>query len=429
MAANRKQHIWMNGILLLIMLLSLVGCGRHRAEPTPEPITLRFAFRRHVANYEALASQFQQEHPDITVDLVPVDPFRGGLRTIEGQEIDVVRWDQSYLTPERLDNLLSLDEILLADETFPYQDMFQDALRVLQYEGVQWGIPAGLDFTVAYYNAQRFESVGASPPTPNWTPDDLLAAAVAVNNTEGSATGLGFTYGFCSEPDSADPVLFTYIFGGRLFDRLPDPSRPTLDDPANVTAIQWYADLYRTYGVMPAPGELRKHFPRGRKYEAIIRGKCGIWFGQYSDRNGQTWGIEWQNKAVMLPLPHGKGEINPVMVDGYYILSQSQHRQEAWQWIRFLLDHQEAAGQMEPPLRSQVNSREYKTRVGEDVAAIARGLTKHMFYMPVNPPPPLEQVVNLYLTAVQKVVQGDVDAETALADAQAQAETLFKANE
>lgn len=420
---------WRVALALMVIVLGLSGCGRGRAEPTPEPVTLRFAFRRGIADYEALVPPFQQTHPNITVELISINPLRGGLKSIEGQDVDVLRWDQGYLTPERLDSVLPLDELILADEQFPREDLFPGALRALQYQGVQWGIPAGLDFAVAYYNAQRFEAFGVTPPTAEWTLDDFLAAALAIHNTEGSSSGADFTYGFCSEPDSADPVFFAYLFGGRLFDRLPDPSRPTLDEPANVEAVQWYTNLHLTYGVMPAPEELRKYFPRGRKFEAIVRGKCGLWLGQYSDRDGRAWGFKWQNESIMLPLPHGRGTFNPVWVDGYYILAGSKHRREAWEWIRFLLGHQEAAGQMMPPLRSQVNSPEYATRVGEHVAAIARGLPSELIFVPANPDPLLEDVIDLYIDAVERVLREETDAETALAEAQVRAEALFSSRE
>jgi multiple sugar transport system substrate-binding protein len=307
--------------------------------------------------------------------------------------------------------------------------MYPGALEALRVQGVQWGIPAGLDFVVAYYNAQRFKIAGATPPTPDWTQDDFLAAAVAVHHTEGAATRDDFAYGFCSVPDSADPIYLTYLFGGRLFDRLPDPTRPMLDDPANVEAVQWYTDLRLEYGVTPDPDEIRKYFPRGRVFEAVVRGKCGLWFGQYSDRGGRTWPAGWQGEGVMLPLPRYRAPFSAIQVDGYYLLSQSRHRQEAWEWIRFLLDHQEAAGLMLPPVQSQARSEEYAIRVGEDIAAVARQLPRSAIIFPTGADPILGQTVELYLGAITKVLKGDVDVEAALSEAQAQAEALFSARE
>lgn len=414
--------------LLLIMVSLAAGCGRWRAIPTPEPITLNFAARSRIADYASLAGQFHQLHPDVNIHLVDVDVFRGrGLDALDTMEIDVVRWGQDYLTTERSNQLLPLDDVILADESFPYQDLYPGALEALQVQGIQRGIPAGLDFAVAYYNAPRFQAAGVTPPTPDWTPDDLLAAAMAVRNTEAaSVTATEFTYGFCTVPNSADPIYFTYLFGGRLFDRLPDPIRPILDDPMNIEAIQWYINLHLEYGVAPDPEEIRKYFPRGGIFEAIVRGKCGLWFGQYSDRGGRAWPAEWQGQGVMLPLPRGRAPFGLIQVDGYYILAQSKHRQQAWEWVRFLLDHPEAAGLMLPPLPSQARSPEYVTRVGEEVAAVARRLPSEAMILPTATDPVLAQTVELYLNAVAQALTGDISVEVVLNEAQIQAERLFE---
>jgi multiple sugar transport system substrate-binding protein len=417
--------------LLMALALSTSGCGLGLATPTPtpEPAKLRFAFRKNIADYTALANQFHQVHPDVAVDLVALDTEGGELRAIDGRDVDVVRWSQDYLTPERVQQTLPVDEIILADDGFPRGDMLKGTMEALQRQGVQWGIPAGLDFVVAYYDAQRFKIAQATPPTPDWTLDDLLAAAIAVNHTEGLSSQADFAYGFCSDPESGDPAYFAYLFGGRLFDRMPDPSRPTLNDPANVKAIQWYADLRLKYGVIPDSDEIGKFFPHGRLGEAIVRSKCGLWFGVYSDRGGQAWGYEWQGEGVMLPLPRARAPFGVIYVDGYYILAQSEHRREAWEWVRFLLDHQEAAGLMLPPLQSQARSTQYADRVGKDVAAVARQLPAEAIIMPTDPDPAMGRVMELYLEAVARVIKGDVDAETALNEAQDQAEALFGARE
>lgn len=412
---------------LLILFLLLTSCGRGRAKPTPEPITLNFAARRQIADYQALATQFQQLHPGVTIHLIDIDVFRGqGINAIDLMDVDAVRWGADYLKAERIEKLVPLDEILLADDALARGNFFAGALEALRLQGIQLGVPAGIDFLVAYYDAQRFQIAGAQPPPADWTHEDLLAAAVAVNRTEGqAATSAEFTYGFCTLPDSIDPVVFTYLFGGRLFDGLPEPTRPTFNEPANIEAIQWYTSLRLEYGVAPDPEELRRAFPRGQQFEAIVRGKCGLWFGQYSDRGGRAWPAEWQGKGVMLPLPRVRAPFGLVQVDGYYVLESSKQRMLAWQWVRFLLDHEEAAGLMLPPLKEQARSDAYAARVGEEIAAVARTLPAEAIVLPAGADPIIEQAGSLYTAAVAQVIAGEMDVERALNDAQVQAEKLF----
>ncbi len=415
-------------LLLAAMLLSTTSCSLSPAPPTPTPapITLRFAFRQNIADYKPLVTQFQQLHPGVVVKLVPIESYdRNPLEEIDSQELDVVRWGQDFLTADRVEQLLPLDEIILGDAAFPRQDIIRGAMEALSYRGTQRGLPAGLDFGVAYYNVQRLKDAGATLPTPNWNLDDFLALALAVNHTEGLTSEAQFAYGFCSEPDTGDPLYLAYLGGGRLVDSLTEPSRPTLDDPANVKAVQWYVDLRLKHGVIPDPDDLDLSFPRGGTYEAIIGNKCGLWFGQFADQGGKTWPMEWVSQGVMLPLPRSQAPFSYASVDGYYLLAKSKHRREAWEWMRFLMERQEAAGMMMPPLNSQVNSTQYGERAGKEVAAVARQLADNPILLPGNIDPRLNQVVQLFIGAVKQAVKGDTDAETALREAQVQAKALF----
>ncbi|GAB4561164.1 MAG: hypothetical protein Kow0047_08270 [Anaerolineae bacterium] len=425
----RRRSFMLACVLLALLAVAMAGCGRSRATPTPEPVTVTFAYRQGIAEYEPLANEFRRLHPEIEIQLRPINQARGGLNSVDWNEVDVIRWGQDFLTPQRMEQILPLDEILRGDINFPFDDMVDHAMEGLRVQGIQWGIPAGVDFAVAYYDAMRFKIAHATPPTADWTLDEFLIAASSVHNTEKTSAAVEFTYGFCSEPEAGDPIYFTYLFGGRLFDRIPDATRPTLNEPENIEAIQWYTDLNKVYGVMPTPEELRKAFPRGRRFEAIVRSKCGLWLGQYSDRGGKAWGFEWQGEGVMLPLPRVRTPFTALWVDGYYIMATSPHRREAWEWVRFLLEYEAAAGQMMPPRRSQVHSSAYATRVGEEIAAIARDLPPNAVLIPANPDPILEQVTERYIEAVTQVLAEDVSVESALDAAQIDAEALFASGE
>jgi ABC-type glycerol-3-phosphate transport system substrate-binding protein len=108
------------------------------------------------------------------------------------------------------------------------------------------------------------------------------------------------------------------------------------------------------------------------------------------------------------------------------ILKNSQHVDAAWQWILFLLDHPEAAGSMLPPRPSQYRGDAYAARAGKDVAAVARQLPRELYVWDARlNDPVLGGTAVAFLAAVEAVFQGQADAETALANAQAQAEALF----
>jgi ABC-type glycerol-3-phosphate transport system substrate-binding protein len=130
-------------------------------------------------------------------------------------------------------------------------------------------------------------------------------------------------------------------------------------------------------------------------------------------------------EPVMMPLPRAQANFNAASVDGYFILRNAAHPQEAWLWLNFLLEHEDAAGAQVPPRRSQIESQAFAGRVTPDVAAVARALPTNTLIVGIGSPQNLGSVVEIYLKAVDEVVRGNTDAKTALAAAQANALLLF----
>jgi multiple sugar transport system substrate-binding protein len=422
------------GILVLTLVATLAGCGAARPTVIPlEPVTLRFGYYTNMANYEPLAEQFHELHPHVTVELVTAYSDRGSnpLDVMDDADLDVIRWWDSYLTPERRERLLPLDAMVEVSEGFPLDDMLPGVMEALQIDGVQWGIPAGLNLWVAYYDPVWFEMTGTAPPSAGWTLDDLLVAADAVHGVE------NLTYGFCSSAEQGDIFVLTRLLGGQLFDSLQNPTRPTLNTPANVDAIHWYASLRHEYGVIPDPARVRVQFRANGIEEAIAQGMCGIWLASYGERGGALWaggasgyGL-WSRERVMLPLPRGQEAVTPGWVDGYYVLARSNYPNEAWEWISFLLEHGEAAGQMIPPRLSHVNSDAYAARVGADVVQVARNLPGDLFVVSAqaNVDEDMGQIAEMYLDVADQALRGRLDGRAAiqgaLDEAQTQAEALF----
>jgi multiple sugar transport system substrate-binding protein len=416
------------GILVLTLVATLAGCGAARPTVIPlEPVTLRFGYYTNMANYEPLAEQFHELHPHVTVELVTAYSDRGSnpLDVMDDADLDVIRWWDSYLTPERRERLLPLDAMVEVSEGFPLDDMLPGVMEALQIDGVQWGIPAGLNLWVAYYDPVWFEMTGTAPPSAGWTLDDLLVAADAVHGVE------NLTYGFCSSAEQGDIFVLTRLLGGQ------NPTRPTLNTPANVDAIHWYASLRHEYGVIPDPARVRVQFRANGIEEAIAQGMCGIWLASYGERGGALWaggasgyGL-WSRERVMLPLPRGQEAVSPGWVDGYYVLARSNYPNEAWEWISFLLEHGEAAGQMIPPRLSHVNSDAYAARVGADVVQVARNLPGDLFVVSAqaNVDEDMGQIAEMYLDVADQALRGRLDGRAAiqgaLDEAQTQAEALF----
>ena len=424
---------------LLLVAATLAACGGAGATPTKTlaPVTVRFAFRNNVGNYVALADAFHEKYPHITIQLMGSNTTQGqvqgqafgtglSLTLLKMQAIDVFRDTMPDApSPSLKSDLLPLDEYIAASKGYPRADFLPGLMDALKVEGTQIGVPAGVNPVVAYYDAYRLKSAGGTPPDTNWTLDDFLKIAVATNSQgSGISRDSNYVVGFCSDPMSSDPVVITYLMGGQLVDNLQNPTRPTMNSAANQRAIQWYASLRTEYKVTPDLQLLGQTNGRG-VYQAISMGRCGVWLGFYGDMRGKSWGTLWLGDPVMMPLPRSQASFNAASVDGYYVMRYAAHPQEAWLWLMFLAEHEEAAGVQMPPRASQIESAAFANRVTPDLVAVARSLPKTTTVVRIGAPQGLSALVTVYLEAVNKIVRGSADANEALAAAQQSAQLLL----
>lgn len=339
--------IWRLMLLLTLPLAS--GCA-FKLTPTPEPVTLRFAYRQHTAVMQPLLEAFQAKYPWIRVEAIEAQRWGNQLQSmVENANVDIFREDSSALRFAAQGLIQPLEDLMLDQWSSIRDDYYKGAWESLSLNGQQWGVPAGLDIYVAYVNADQLKALNLTTPPPNWDLMDFVELAVKMNYPEGSPTQEGASLiGFCTTVESADPLVFIYLHGGRIVDDITNPSQATLDDPLTIEAVQWYSDLFNRHRVAPNPTTVREKFPRGGVYEAAMRGFCGIWLGWYSDRGGLNTPYKWNFAWKMLPLPKDRGNFSYGTVEGYFITKNCKHPVEAAKLLRFLSDYAEAAGQKLP---------------------------------------------------------------------------------
>ncbi len=421
-----------NGLCLSLMVIFFTACGpAPTPPPTPEPTLIRFAYAGHDSDFQALADDFHEQYPDLTIELVPVslrEQVGGGDFLLEQfEESDIVRVKINFLGQEQLDAILPLDDFLSDSETFPSQDFFPGSLEALQYKQRQLGVPAGLDPVVMYYENIRFRAASATPPDPDYTLEDFLASARQVNNPSASIESGNLSYGFCTTPLFYDPVAFAYMFGGGIFDQMPEPTKPTLNSPANAEALAWYARLWSEYAL--APKVTSNEF---QTYQQVGSSLCGFWLN-WMDMFG--FANSYTIEGRVLPLPRvdessPDARSAPSYQDGYFITKYSPNPEAAWLWINYLLERQDASLNLIPPLTWQIDSDEYALRAAPDTLAVAQRLPADMPFLSLSflQDPRTSDVSNLFQEAARRVVLENVDVQTALDEAQTQAEEIFSGN-
>jgi ABC-type glycerol-3-phosphate transport system substrate-binding protein len=412
-----------------LIVLFVTACGpAPTPAPTPVPTTLRFAYLGHEEDYQGLADEFHQQFPGVTIELAPISLREqlGGFNLLleQFQEADVVRVNSTFLGSDQLSAVYPLDEFIAGNEDFPRQDFYPGSLEALQSEQHQMGLPAGLDPVVMFYENIRFKAASATPPSPDYTLEDFLTSARQVNNQSASLDSGNYSYGFCTTPLDNDPVRFTYIFGGGLYDRMPEPTQPRLNSSANVEAISWYARLWSEHALAPKVTDNVY-----QTYQYIASSTCGYWMN-WLDMFGYADSLPVQGRV--LPLPRvDETSVSPAsapaLLDGYFITRRSPDSLAAWNWINFIVQRQEASLGQIPPLSWQIISDEYAQRASPDVLTVAQSLPADLpfFSLPLLTDPRSGEISNLFAEAVRQIIVENVDVQTALDKAQKQAEEIF----
>jgi ABC-type glycerol-3-phosphate transport system substrate-binding protein len=178
------------------------------------------------------------------------------------------------------------------------------------------------------YNIDIFKKAGLQPPK-NW--NEVLDVTKKLNESGVVAHGLGVTFG-----DSSLLYPMYYLFGsrlaqlgGRIYD---DSGHAVFNSAAGVAALTWWKNLYDS-GLI-APGslgstwtQLREDFATekvaamwGGPFEGTIAKqiKPDIHVAYASAWCDKTCGYQWAGSGLALS-------------------SKSQHKKEAWEFIKYLL--------------------------------------------------------------------------------------------
>jgi ABC-type glycerol-3-phosphate transport system substrate-binding protein len=327
---------------------------------TPEPQTAPegstpIAFMSMMGNPGEMrqrARTFREEHPDIFVDLKTTQTMTGPLEVGQRQlarMYDCVLYNGAPPTEQAdTSTLLDLQPLFDADATFSQDEYPPALLEAIRRDGHLIGVPFGFMMRTLTYNKTAFDAAGIAPPSAQWTPDDFLAAALALTAGEGDDKQYGYV------PLGGQPIedmrFFIHQFGGNLLLGSGESLRPNFDDPKVVQALRWYIDLAEVHQVMPPISISYKPNspePTVNAYELIQNGQAGMWFdfgyGMFSypadippdARPPQEF------EVAIAPLPIGNAGLsgNDLHISGmFHISAQTENPQACWEWFKFLAD-------------------------------------------------------------------------------------------
>jgi multiple sugar transport system substrate-binding protein len=396
-------------VVLCLLIVALAGCVR--GTPTPEPVTISFAHPSFdTEHYQRLVEEFAEVYPHITVDLRPrrwdmLSGLGAGDADVFVSTQFAVSWAQ--------DSILNLTPFIEQDDTFAADDFYPGMMDLYSKEGETWGVPAGVDIMVMYYNQDLLDQFGVPYPGSDWDWNDFIEIAVAVRDP------MADTYGYVPLLDVFDTLAFIYQHGGRIFDDLQNPTRTTFDDPLTVEGLDWYTKLIFDYNVVPTEEQARESFLRGNSRMGVLRGQVGMWTGMLSEQGGQAWDTEWDMRWGVAPMPRDQQSATMTLVAGYFVSRQTEHADACWKWISFI--SKEMPNRQTPVRQSLAESAEFEQQVGPKIAAVARASMEDALLLS----PELvefEEALELFTQAYQTILAGTSTPEEAMRWAQQQSE-------
>jgi multiple sugar transport system substrate-binding protein len=198
------------------------------------------------------------------------------------------------------------------------------------WQGRQYLLPKDFSPLAVYYNKRLFSQYNIPYPKDGWTWDDFLKTAQALTrDTDGD--GRPDVWGV--QLPAAWPSGFEYwvtAAGSKLISEDGKKFEGYMDSPATLAALQFYADLYNRYKVAPPPVDI-KTFGGGNTEFANAQAAMLI-LGRWPQADLRARG---NIELGVVGMPAGKERANVLFWSGFGIYSGSQHKEEAWRFLRF----------------------------------------------------------------------------------------------
>ncbi|NJN66723.1 MAG: extracellular solute-binding protein [Chloroflexaceae bacterium] len=401
------------------------------------PVTIGFGvmeFQRQT--YEPLVESFNQENPDMQVQIVPLDQVfhlgTGRSPRIEEMMQQIVSAADTAMPlvpirPEDIQNgyLQDLKPLMDADPQFDRSDFYPNALAPMSEDGGLYLLPELLPVPVLSYNKSLWATSGLPAPAADWTWDDLTAAAEQMARkrgdtveTYGMLLGGGGTIELLVELDRAGADMFVPM------------EQVTLNTPeveAAIEQVKSLSDSGAIYVNVTESGVVE--FGTAEARDLIREGRIGIWQPGMLQSGPDTDALapDFEEGTMMFPT-EGVPSFFFGTPMGYIMSSGTRHPQEAWRWLSFLsrqyIDQPFSGGTTVTQIsarRSLAERSGYWNELDEETAAVVRATLEHPA---ASLPPGIQNDINEVMQILRKaqgaVLSGQQDTRAALQDAQSE---------
>jgi multiple sugar transport system substrate-binding protein len=347
---NKSLYLFLT--VLMVVSVLLAACGKtatateapaatEAAAVAVDPVTI------HVMTFLAydtpevepqIAAAFEAANPGIKVVLesVPLSDYMTKLKTMiaGGNAPDVVS-----LNVENLASFASMGALTdlgpyIERDSYDMSQYYENTVRMHQFEGTQYALPASFSTVVLFYNKNLFDAAGIAYPDGTWDWNKLIEVGKALtidNNNDGIFEQFGFSPPWWP--------LFLNLYDGSLVNA--DGTQCALTEPNAIAGFQAMVDLSLVDKIAPTRGDLATQgdwdmFQAGR----LAMFPTGPWaIAPFNNITTFVWDIA--------DMPTGKQQATFLFGNSLGISAGSQYKDAAWEYLKF------AAGQQGESIRQQ----------------------------------------------------------------------------
>jgi multiple sugar transport system substrate-binding protein len=337
---SRRSFLQLTGMATTGIVLS--ACTGLQPKPSVAgPDTVQLVYQDWRTDWfppmvKQMLEEFHALHPSIRVFFVP-DPenfeekmmsdFQAGTAAdlFQGCCVHFPAWAQEgYALDLRPYVERDLDQSTIDDwNPAQYRAFFLS-------NGYQYGLPKYHGALALYYNKDLFDRYSVDYPDESWDHDDY---ADAMHRLTDSRSGDGQTDLWGSMLDISWERIQVHVngWGGHLVDP-DDPTRCRMAEPEAMAAMEWIRARMWDDRVMATPLDVQNLSTR----QAFTTGQVAmVEDGSWALKDILT-GANF--RIGVAPFPAGPaGRVTLASTDGFGIYSQTNHPDEAWELLKFLI--------------------------------------------------------------------------------------------
>ncbi|ULL15824.1 extracellular solute-binding protein [Paenibacillus sp. H1-7] len=381
---------------------------------------------------EKLIPDFEKKHPNIKVKVTkaPYEQFDSKLQSsIAAKNAPDVtsHWGYGgFMEYYNKGILADLTEIMKSDN-FKASDYSipEDVMNIYKVDGKTYGIPLNSYVTVMLYNKDLFDKAGlAYPPTnyedKSWTFEKMVdyAAKMTVDSKDLSKAQYGVDFGW-GERDQRPQYFNGNVYSEDTWTNGGKPTAVNLTKPEVVQAYKTIYGLIWDKKVSPTPAFSKS--VSGQFGDPFLSGKIGMSVvGSWSLASAKDFSFKVGVAAV--PQGPNKKVRSVLYVDPLFVLKDSKHPKEAYEWIKYLISTEVQEKSIElsggnPPVNQKAAEKYYSNFEGIDpkqIKEVYEGAFKYGFESYNHLISGYSQINELFINELASVENGEKKVEEVL---------------